>query len=61
MGGPRAELAAAELRQKRILRDPFRRLLIHLCPLGRPQERVYGFLGFLSNTAPARGHVTLEA
>ncbi len=67
----RGKLLAAELQQKRIVRDQFRRLLTHLRPLGRPQERVYGFLGFLLKhgpdvlerlcKAPARGHVTLEA
>ena len=66
----RGKLLAAELQQKRIVRDQYRRLLTHLRPLGRPQERVYGFLGYLLKhgpevlerlcKAPARGHVTLE-
>lgn len=67
----RSKLLTAELEQKRIVRDQYRRLLTHLRPLGLPQERVYGFLGYVLKhgpavlerlcKSPARGHVTLEA
>ena len=67
----RGKLLAAELASKRTVRDQHRRLLIHLRPLGQPQERVYGFLGHLLKhgpevlerlcKAPARGRVNIEA
>ncbi len=67
----RGKLLAAELQQKRIVRDQYRRLLTHLRPLGRPQERVYSFLGYILKhgpevlerlcKAPARGRVTIDA
>jgi bacillithiol biosynthesis cysteine-adding enzyme BshC len=67
----RGKLLAAELATKRTVRDQHLRLLVHLRPLGRPQERVYGFLGHVLKhgpevlerlcKAPARGRVNLEA
>lgn len=67
----RGKLLAAELASKRTVRDQHRRLLTHLRPLGQPQERVYGFLGYLLKhgpevlerlcKAPARGRVNIEA
>ncbi len=67
----RHKLLAAELASKRTVRDQHRRLLVHLRPMGRPQERVYSFLGFVLKRgpevlerlckSPARGRVTIEA
>ncbi len=66
----RGKLLAAELASKRTVRNQYRRLLTHLRPRGVPQERVYGFLGYLLKhgpevlerlcKAPARGRVPIE-
>ncbi len=66
----RQKVLQAELRKGRVLRAQFDRMLVHLRPLGQPQERVLPFLNYMLKhgtgvldrllCSPARGRVVLE-